>query len=48
MPLESYTIIHKDAILDARQKEQVMAWARSIKDSMELHYPVDSLKSPKR
>ncbi len=28
MPLSSYTLIHKDAILDAHQKEMVITWAR--------------------
>ena len=31
MPLESYTIIHKDAILTAEQSNAVRTWAASLK-----------------
>jgi len=43
MPLSSYTIIHKDAVLTAEQKATLTAWASASMDSMKAHYPADSL-----
>jgi hypothetical protein len=34
MPLQSYTIIHKNAILDAGQKKLVADWAKGLRDSI--------------
>jgi hypothetical protein len=34
MPLTSYTLIHKDAILDPAQKKIVADWAKSLRDSI--------------
>ena len=34
MPLESYTLIHKNAILDAGQKKLVADWAKALRDSI--------------
>ena len=34
MPLASYTLIHKNAILTATQKKEVMAWINKINDSI--------------
>jgi hypothetical protein len=47
MPLASYTWIHKDAILTSRQKQAIIAWSASIRDSIKAHYPPDSLIRPK-
>ncbi len=44
MPLSSYTFIHKYAILSADQKNQLINWAVSLKDSIKANYPADSLK----
>lgn len=44
MPLSSYTLIHRDAILSDGQKKAVIAWASAWKDTMQLKYPADSLK----
>jgi hypothetical protein len=44
MPLKSYTLIHKNAILSIEQKELLTNWAIAIKDSIEANYPADSLK----
>lgn len=44
MPLDSYTWTHKDAILSADEKTKLMDWAKSVMDSLEAHYPIDSLK----
>ena len=47
MPLGSYTLIHKDAIINETQKSEVLAWVHAMRDSMKLHYPADSLKGKK-
>lgn len=48
MPLSSYTITHRDAILSETQKKSVIMWAESMKDSLKAHNPADSLKMPSR
>ena len=48
MPLTSYTLIHRYAILTDGQKKLVADWANSIHDSIKASYAADSLKMPKR
>jgi hypothetical protein len=48
MPLDSYTWIHKDAILTPASKALLKGWFQSIKDSLKARYPADSLVLPKR
>lgn len=43
MPLNSYTWVHKNAILTAAQKQTLTDWAQSIRTQMESTYPKDSL-----
>jgi Haem-binding domain len=43
MPLNSYTWIHKDAILTDAEKIQLTSWAQSVMDTLKTRYPVDSL-----
>jgi hypothetical protein len=43
MPLDSYTWIHKDALLNPAQKQTIIHWAAGIRLSMEQQYPTDSL-----
>jgi hypothetical protein len=43
MPLNSYLWIHKDAKLTAEEKDKIIAWTNSVRDSLEAHYPMDSL-----
>jgi hypothetical protein len=43
MPLNSYTWIHKDAILTKSEKELLINWADAIRDTMMQKYPEDSL-----
>ena len=43
MPLNSYTWIHKDAILTADQKQALITWAERNRILMEQKYPRDSL-----
>jgi hypothetical protein len=47
MPLNSYTWIHKDAILTDAEKASLINWVNTIRDSMEAKYPIDSLKRKK-
>ncbi len=46
MPLKSYTIIHKDAVLTDTEKNALYAWVASTRSAMEAAYPIDSLKKP--
>lgn len=43
MPLNSYTWIHKDAILSQTEKNSLLNWANSVMDAMKAKYPLDSL-----
>ena len=47
MPLDSYTWIHKDAILTPAQKQLLITWAEGIQHQMEKTYPPDSLARKK-
>lgn len=48
MPLNSYTWIHKDAILTADEKAKITSWAQSVMDTLKAHNPIDSLVRPKK
>lgn len=48
MPLASYTLIHRDAILTDAEKETLYNWFDAVRDSIKAHYPADSLVMPKR
>lgn len=43
MPLNSYTWMHKDAILTEAEKTALIEWADNVRDSMQAIYPIDSL-----
>ncbi|MBL0181476.1 MAG: heme-binding domain-containing protein [Chitinophagaceae bacterium] len=43
MPLDSYLWIHKDAKLSEPQKLTLATWVNAVRDTMEAHYPIDSL-----
>jgi hypothetical protein len=43
MPLNSYTWIHKNAILSQSEKNSLINWANSVMDTMKAKYPIDSL-----
>ncbi len=43
MPLNSYTWTHRDAILSSEQKNTLITWAKTQMDTLEAHYPMDSL-----
>lgn len=44
MPLNSYTWMHGGAKLTTDEKNKLLDWAKSIMDTLEAHYPIDSLK----
>lgn len=46
MPLYSYTLMHDDATLDEAKKKVLVDWAGNLMDTLEAHYPMDSLVSP--
>jgi hypothetical protein len=48
MPLNSYTWIHKDAILKDEEKQKLIDWANGIMESLKSKYPIDSLVRKKR
>jgi hypothetical protein len=48
MPLESYTLIHRDAILTDAEKDTLDNWFDAVRDSIKALYPADSLVMPKR
>ena len=43
MPLDSYTWIHKDAILTEEEKKVLISWADGVRDSLKANHPMDSL-----
>jgi hypothetical protein len=43
MPLNSYTWIHKDAILTDTEKDALIKWSEGIRNEMKAKYPADSL-----
>jgi hypothetical protein len=43
MPMESYTLIHKDAKLSEDDKALLVGWAQGIMDTLKATYPADSL-----
>lgn len=48
MPLESYTLIHKNAILSDTEKQKLFDWCTTVRDSIKARYPADSLVLPKK
>jgi len=48
MPLSSYTLIHKDAILTKEQKDAIAQWTQACREKMKLEYPIDSLQRKKQ
>lgn len=48
MPLPSYTIIHRDAILTDSEKKTLYTWSQNIRDSIKAKFPADSLVIKKK
>ena len=47
MPLTSYTLIHRNAVLNAEEKAAIELWAANSMKEMEAKYPADSLTRKK-
>lgn len=47
MPMASFTLIHRDAVMTADQKLLVQNWVANTMKEMESEYPAKSLKKPK-
>ncbi|GAC1440904.1 MAG: hypothetical protein NVSMB63_07980 [Sediminibacterium sp.] len=43
MPLSSYTIIHRNAILTDAEKQKLYDWCTNVRDTIKARYPADSL-----
>lgn len=43
MPLESYTAIHKEALLTEAEKNTLINWCIATRDTIKARYPADSL-----
>lgn len=48
MPLESYTLIHRDAKLSPAERNEIIAWSKTVRENLKNEYPADSLKRPAR
>lgn len=48
MPMTSYTLLHRDAVLTSEQKLAIQDWAANAVKDMEAQYPADSLAQPKK
>lgn len=48
MPLTSYTIIHRDAVLNDAQQLAIENWTTASRKEMEQNYPADSLINPQQ
>jgi len=44
MPLNSYTLIHKEAVLSEKEKATLINWCKTVMDTIHARYPEDSLK----
>ena len=48
MPLKSYTLAHRDAVLSEAQKTALIGWAQAVQDSLQARFPADSLQMRRR
>ena len=48
MPLTSYTLIHRDAVIDDSTKNLLINWSKDVRAVMKENYPADSLIRPKK
>ena len=47
MPMKSYTLIHRDAILSDADKQSIINWCETIQQTLKEKYPPDSLEFKK-
>lgn len=48
MPLSSYTLIHRDAVIDDSTKNLLINWSKNVREMLKQNYPADSLVKPKK
>jgi Haem-binding domain len=48
MPLESYTVVHRDAKLTTEEKNILLDWSTAVRDTMKARFPADSLIMKKK
>lgn len=48
MPLESYTIVHRDANLTTEERNILLDWSVAVRDTMKARFPADSLIMKKK
>jgi len=48
MPLESYTLVHRNANLTMEEKNILVNWSAAVRDTMKARYPADSLIMKKK
>jgi hypothetical protein len=49
MPLPSYTLVHRSAVVLPVEKTKIVQWCEAMRDSMRMHFPLDSLeRKPKQ
>ena len=49
MPLTSYTLVHRSAVVLPEGKAKIIQWCEAMRDSMRAHFPLDSLeRKPQR
>lgn len=48
MPLESYTVVHRNANLTMEEKNILVNWSMAVRDTMKARYPADSLIMKKK
>lgn len=48
MPLESYTVVHRNANLTPEEKNILLDWSAAVRDTMKARYPADSLIMKKK
>lgn len=48
MPLYSYTLMHREAVLTEGEKSSIIEWTRNMRILLQSKYPADSLIRPKK
>lgn len=43
MPLQTYTLIHRNSTLDEQQKKIIQQWTKALCDTIAAHVPADSI-----
>lgn len=46
MPLKSYTLVHRNAVLKQADKDLLIQWSKNMRDSLRAQYPPEQLEKP--